>query len=98
MNDQKFDGCISTDTRILGTYLHGIFDNETFRHAFIAAARSFHHLAPASQFENWGQKREESFNRLANTVRGSLDLPRIFDWVGLKYISQAPTDVMEQVH
>ena len=36
------DGCISADGRILGSYLHGIFDQDCFRHQFLAAARSFH--------------------------------------------------------
>ena len=90
------DGCISPDTRIFGTYMHGIFDDDRFRHAFITAARSFHHLAPASGFENWNQKREDSFIRLAKTVRESLDLSRIFDWVGLKYDPHVQKEVAEQ--
>jgi adenosylcobyric acid synthase len=79
------DGCLSTDTRIFGTYLHGIFDDDSFRHAFLVAARGFHSLAPAASLGNWKQKREESFNRLTDAVRRSLDLPRIFAMVGLKY-------------
>ncbi len=79
------DGCISPNTRILGTYLHGLFDDDVFRHIFLAAARSFHDLAPIGHFENWKQRREDSFNHLADTVRQSLDLPHLFDWVGLTY-------------
>jgi adenosylcobyric acid synthase len=97
LNGHEPDGCISPDTRIFGTYLHGIFDDDTFRRTFIAAARSFHQLGPVAHFENWRQKREDSFNRLADTVRGSLDLPRIFDWVGLTYGSQVQTEPMEQI-
>ena len=85
LNGSEQDGCVSNDSRIFGTYLHGIFDDDAFRHAFIAAARSFRHLAPANNFANWRQKREESFERLAQTIRASVDLPRIFDWVGMKY-------------
>jgi adenosylcobyric acid synthase len=29
------DGCINSDSRIFGTYLHGVFDGDFFRHAFI---------------------------------------------------------------
>lgn len=87
LNEEESDGCISADTRIFGTYLHGIFDDDAFRHIFIAAARGFHHLSPAICFENWRQKREESLDRLADTVRESLDLSRIFNWAGLKYRS-----------
>jgi adenosylcobyric acid synthase len=97
LNGHEPDGCISPDTRIFGTYLHGIFDDDRFRHTFLAAARSFHQLAPVDRFENWRQKREDSFNRLADTVRESLDLPRIFDWVGISYKSQGQIEPMEQI-
>lgn len=98
LSGQELDGCMSADTRIFGTYLHGIFDDDAFRHAFLVAARSFHRLAPVARFENWRQKREDSFNRLADTLRASLDLPRIFDWVGLSYRCQGQIEPMEQVH
>ena len=97
LNGHEPDGCISPDTRIFGTYLHGIFDDDKFRHTFLAAARSFHQLAPVGRFENWRQKREDSFNRLADTVRESLDLPRIFDWVGISYKSRGQLEPMEQI-
>ena len=97
LNGHEPDGCISPNTRIFGTYLHGIFDDDTFRHTFLAAARSFHQLAPVTHFENWRQTREDSFNRLADSVRESLDLPRIFDWVGLPYKSQGQIEPMEQI-
>ncbi len=42
------DGCTSRNGRVVGTYLHGIFHDDTFRHAFIAAGRSASGLAPAS--------------------------------------------------
>jgi adenosylcobyric acid synthase len=79
------DGCITQDTRIVGTYLHGLFDEDSFRHTFIAAAREFHGLLPANELNNWREKRNESLNRLATAVQQSLDMPRIFSWVGLPY-------------
>jgi adenosylcobyric acid synthase len=85
------DGCISADTRIFGTYLHGLFDEDGFRHFFIAAARAFHQLNPAIALEHWKQKREESLDLLASTVRHSLDMPRIFAWAGLAYRSDKQT-------
>lgn len=90
------DGCVSTDSRIFGTYLHGLFDGDDFRHAFINAARKFCNLAPVTEFGDWGAKRRESLDRLASTVSESLDLRRIFEWVGLRYHS-AVRVVSEQV-
>jgi adenosylcobyric acid synthase len=94
--DGKVDGCISADTRIFGTYLHGIFDDDAFRHTFITTARAFFHLAPASSLENWKQKREGSLNRLADAVRGALDITQILSWVGLPYHSESAHEIQEQ--
>jgi adenosylcobyric acid synthase len=89
------DGCVSLDSRIVGTYLHGLFDGDEFRHAFVSAARKFCCLTPPRELSDWGSKRRESLDRLATTVRESLDLPRIFDWVGLRY-RQSPHLGMSQ--
>jgi adenosylcobyric acid synthase len=79
------DGCVSNDGRVFGTYLHGLFDDDGFRHQFICAARSFHQLSPATQLVNWRQLREQSLNRLAQAVEKALDMKAIFSWVGLPY-------------
>jgi adenosylcobyric acid synthase len=86
-NEPIADGCISPDSRIFGTYLHGLFDGDEFRHAFISAARAFCRLDPASELSSWRLKRQESLNRLAAIVSQSLDMPKIFEWVGLSYQS-----------
>jgi adenosylcobyric acid synthase len=79
------DGCVSPDSRIFGTYLHGLFDGDVFRHAFIRAARAHHRINPAGKWSQWELKRQESLDRLADTVAQSLDMRTIFDWVGLRY-------------
>ncbi len=83
------DGCISADSRIFGTYLHGVFDEDEFRHTFIAAARAFHKLPPAKVLDAWKGKREQSFDRLADAVRTSVDLQRLFGWAALSYRGSA---------
>ena len=62
------DGCISADTRVFGTYLHGLFDDDGFRHQFLRAARAFHKLAAPAELHLWKQLREDSLNRLAREV------------------------------
>lgn len=79
------DGCICADTRVFGTYLHGIFDEDSFRHQFLGAARGFHKLSSPRKMNLWKQLREDSLNRLAREVESSLDIKTVFDWVGLPY-------------
>jgi adenosylcobyric acid synthase len=83
--EPHLDGCVAEGGRIFGTYLHGIFDDDCFRHFFIDAARAFHRLAPSARLESWKEKRETSLNRLAVTVASCLDVARVFEWAGLKY-------------
>jgi adenosylcobyric acid synthase len=85
LSSGEVDGCISADRKILGTYLHGIFDEDGFRHAFVTAARSFCKLASPSVLNPWKAQREESLDRLAHQVSQSLDMQRIFGWIGMKY-------------
>ncbi|MGC2401523.1 MAG: cobyric acid synthase [Acidobacteriaceae bacterium] len=81
----EWDGCVSPDHRVLGTYLHGIFDEDAFRHQFLAAARNFRGLAPPSTLNRWKAQREESLDRLARHVSASLDMQKIFALAGLIY-------------
>ena len=71
------DGCISADTLVFGTYLHGLFDEDGFRHVFLTAARSYHRLLPAPVMDNWRRKREAALDRLADTVDQAIDLPAL---------------------
>jgi adenosylcobyric acid synthase len=79
---EEWDGCVSENVRVVGTYLHGVFDEDGFRHAFLLAARAFAGLGSDVALTGWKTKREESLNRLADEVSKALDLRTIFGWVG----------------
>jgi adenosylcobyric acid synthase len=85
LENGELDGCISADRRVLGTYLHGIFDDDSFRHQFLQAARSFHLLSSPLSLNPWQTQRENSLDRLAHQVSTSLDLRQIFSWADLEY-------------
>jgi adenosylcobyric acid synthase len=86
------DGCVSDDTRVFGTYLHGLFDDDPFRHQFIRAARAFHKLRVSTELKLWKQLREDSLNRLALEVSKTLAMETIFHWVGLTYKDSASAE------
>ena len=75
------DGAISSDGLVVGTYAHGLFDSDHFRHAFLAAARSARGLAPPRQLSFIGAERERRINRLADHVRSALDMQWIKSWL-----------------
>ncbi|MEW5958190.1 MAG: cobyric acid synthase [Chloroflexota bacterium] len=60
------DGAISGQGRIWGTYLHGIFDNDSLRHAWL---RSLGWPELGRSFD-----RERAYNRLADHVQAHLDM------------------------
>jgi len=73
------DGALSADGWIGGVYIHGLFDSPSLRAALLrnlAARRGL----PARA---WGAPRADPFDRLADHVRASLDLPRLYRIIGL---------------
>ncbi|PYV18573.1 MAG: cobyric acid synthase [Acidobacteria bacterium] len=76
------DGAASRDGFVFGTYLHGLFDDDAFRHAFIRAARAACGLAPPGRLAAVSVERAGRFDRLAEVVRRSLDIDRIEAWLG----------------
>ena len=75
------DGAVSASGHVLGTYVHGFFDNDGFRHAFLAAARRAVDLAPAETWANVAAEREVRIDRLADHLRKSLDMNLIRSWI-----------------
>ena len=72
------DGWISPDQRVWGSYLHGLFDNDDFRHSLLQQFRAHKGLSGelTSAF-NFANGLEAEFNRLADIVRRHLDLDHI---------------------
>jgi adenosylcobyric acid synthase len=75
------DGAVSASGRVLGTYVHGLFDNDDFRHYFLAAARAALDLAPAATWSSVAAEREARIDRLANHLRKSLQINLIKSWI-----------------
>lgn len=85
------DGVASGDRRIIGTYLHGLFDDDKFRHAFVRAARAACHLNPPATYANVKAEREARFDRLAQHVRQAIDLNEIYGWLKINAKTQGVT-------
>jgi adenosylcobyric acid synthase len=75
------DGAVSESGRILGTYVHGFFDNDALRHSFIQSARAAVHLAPAAAWAHVAADREARIDRLAQHLRKSLNIDLIKSWI-----------------
>ncbi|HSB33707.1 MAG TPA: cobyric acid synthase CobQ, partial [Nitrospirota bacterium] len=66
-----------------GTYLHGIFDNDSFRHGIINFVRERKGLPRLTSTVKYSGLKERALNRLAETVRENLDMKFIDRVIGL---------------
>jgi adenosylcobyric acid synthase len=75
------DGAVGHDGKVFGTYLHGLFDNEGFRRTLL------HNIKPDYQpmgTQSELPSKEEQYDKLAEVVRQSLDIQRIYRICGLR--------------
>jgi adenosylcobyric acid synthase len=75
------DGAQSADGRTVGTYLHGLFDDDAWRHAFIGAARAACGLTPAGDVAFVARERDGRFERIAAIVEESCDVDSMIAWL-----------------
>lgn len=73
------DGAIGKDGMVMGTYIHGIFDNDTFRRSLLNILRQKKGLAPLKNTINTYAKKQQSYNRLANTVRNNMNMKLLYE-------------------
>ncbi len=78
------DGAVALNGRALGTYVHGVFTDDAFRHSFLAAARAACGLTPLTDKVFVTEERERRIDRLADHVRRALDMDLIHDCLGIK--------------
>lgn len=78
----SFCGSRSTRYRVWGSYLHGIFDSDTFRRWFLDNIREKKGLPRIDQVVA-PYDLEAAFDRLADTVRNSLDMDKVYRLLNL---------------
>lgn len=81
------DGATSPSAPILGTYVHGMFDNDTFRHSFLNWARTLLKLQPAETKVCVTAERDVRLNRWADHLRASIRVDLIRNWTFSKKLA-----------
>ena len=75
-------GAIANQGLVFGCYLHGLFANDAFRHAFLGRVAA---LRGKPYRPSEIQSLDVRFDRVADVLRSSLDLPRIFALAGREF-------------
>jgi len=70
------DGSVSTDGRIWGTYIHGIFDSDSFRRDFLNRVRIKKGWRPITGASITGLDGE--LDKLAKILRGNIDMGSVY--------------------
>ncbi|HGG0417531.1 cobyric acid synthase [Clostridium botulinum] len=78
-----FDGAINEKGNIMGTYIHGVFDGVAFREKIINELRVKKGLKKKKS-EVYEHMREKELDKLADIVRQSLDMRKIYSIIGIK--------------
>ena len=79
--DTAYDGAMDALGRVLGTYVHGLFHNGQLRRAILEELARRKGIALPESLELGVMDAE--FDKLADWVRGSLDMDLIYDITGL---------------
>ncbi|HHV61238.1 MAG TPA: cobyric acid synthase [Firmicutes bacterium] len=81
-----FEGAVSPDGLVMGTYLHGIFDNDGFRRAFVNHLRRKKGLSPLPRMDGMSSRalRELNFDKLAALVRKGLNMDMLYRLTGVR--------------
>jgi len=83
VGSEAFDGAINRDGNVAGTMLHGIFEHDVMRGAFIRALRRRKGIELSARCEPLAS-REQEYDRLAAAVAESIDLRALRRIVGLE--------------
>lgn len=76
----RADGAMASSRKAWGTYIHGVFDEDAFRHSFLNSARVACGLAPVTNHFRAKAERQARIGRWADHLRQSLDLNLIRSW------------------
>lgn len=80
--DEALDGAVSADGTVVGTMIHGLFDNPSVRRSLITTLRARKGLPPTVEEALSHAAAPDEFDRLADVVRANVDMKMLFGWIG----------------
>jgi adenosylcobyric acid synthase len=84
LEDKRYDGAVTEDGLVMGTYLHGIFDNDDLREKIVQNLRNKKGLKVNQKQFDYQAFKEEQYEALAHLVEKSVDIDKIMELIGLQ--------------
>ncbi|GLV12517.1 cobyric acid synthase [Alicyclobacillus hesperidum] len=79
---RRDDGAVWHAGRVVGTYLHGVFDNDAFREAWLQSIRGRFRLETSTRGErSFRERRWDAIFRFADVVRANIDTATVRTWI-----------------
>jgi adenosylcobyric acid synthase len=79
---------VSKEEMVWGTYIHGIFDNNSFRRAFINFLRRKKGLMVSHSINqdriSYREQKDREYDKLACLIRENLDMDKIYHILGIE--------------
>ncbi|MEB3102057.1 cobyric acid synthase [Ferviditalea candida] len=79
----EWDGALSENGAVWGTYMHGIFHNDAFRRRWLDSLRIAKGLEPIKTVVSFKNRQIDAFDRLAEHVRSHIRIDKLYDIMGL---------------
>jgi adenosylcobyric acid synthase len=80
-SESRMDGAVSANGLVVGSMIHGLFDNEPVRRALLRQLRERRGLSAAT-FPSPEPADVDEYDRLAETLSKHLDMPRLLGLIG----------------
>ncbi len=74
------EGCVNKEGNVIGTYLHGIFDNAEFTRGLINSIRENKGLEKIdTSINSFEEFKDKEYDKLADILRNCLDIDKIYE-------------------
>jgi len=83
VNGTHFEGCIDTNLKVMGTYIHGIFDLPSFRKYFLSLISKKIDTTKETYFD-YNHVIDLSLEKLAKTFEENIDMHQLCTIIGLE--------------
>lgn len=80
----KYDGSIFNNGQVIGTYLHGIFENDSFRNEWLNTIRKDKGFL-VREVVNTSSKKEDSFEELSKVFQEQIDMEYFMGLIEWRY-------------